>query len=576
MLHITIIKNNETFALKEGRYEIGRDDSNFIIFKHPLISRKHAIVYSKNGKWYLEDLKSKNGIFLNGEKIKKIEINSEIVVSIGDIMLSLKKIDIDDVLPSQVAKEKLTFYFDDETQVNNPFESWRKEFGIAVKDFAYTYSTPGDFFSSPPVKFFNKKNIKGFGLFLINEKDEILYNFIWGEKPDDEALKNSILKETDTTFNKNFILWTKSFTIKKEQIYSYLLYPSELSSFIPMIEDLLITLGKVIYLSEIKFSQKPISNAKKNEITYSPDELISTSKSMEIIKETINNSILKDTNVIIEGETGVGKDLLARLIHKKSNPNGPFVSIDVNTISTNLIESELFGFKKGAFTGALEDKEGLIEKANGGTLFLDEIENLSPEIQAKLLRVLDKGEFYPIGGRKAKKVNFRVIAASQVPFSSLLDEKKLRMDFYFRIKTIHISIPPLRERKEDIIPIFEYYVLKKTSENNKIFKGITQKASQFLLNYSWPGNVRELKNEAERCVILMNDGIIKSEMLSPEIQKENALKEKAKKMSFLERKEMELILDILIKENWNKSKAAKILGITRAGLIKKLKRWGII
>lgn len=285
------------------------------------------------------------------------------------------------------------------------------------------------------------------------------------------------------------------------------------------------------------------------------------------------------SNVLILGESGTGKSLVAELIHKNSpRRDGPFISINCAAIPETLLEAELFGFKKGAFTGAVTDKKGLIELANGGTLFLDEIGDLPLGLQAKLLKFLETYEFIPLGDVQKKKVDIRLISATNKNLEELIEEGKFREDLYYRLSVIEIKIPPLRERKEDI-PVLVYYFLEQASkQHNKKIKGITNEALSYLLNYDWPGNIRELRNVIERAVILARDEyilphdlpekIIKSSP-SPEIGVGKSLKEA------IEEYEKTIILNTLKFCNYDKERAAKILDIDLATLYRKLKKFGI-
>jgi DNA-binding NtrC family response regulator len=285
------------------------------------------------------------------------------------------------------------------------------------------------------------------------------------------------------------------------------------------------------------------------------------------------------SNVLILGESGTGKSLVAELIHKNSpRRDGPFISINCAAIPETLLEAELFGYKKGAFTGAVADKKGLIELANGGTLFLDEIGDLPLGLQAKLLKFLETYEFIPLGDVQKKKVDIRLISATNKNLEELIEEGKFREDLYYRLSVIEIKIPPLRERKEDI-PVLVYYFLEQASkQHNKKIKGITNEALSYLLNYDWPGNIRELRNVIERAVILARDEyilphdlpekIIKSSP-SPEIGVGKSLKEA------IEEYEKTIILNTLKFCNYDKERAAKILDIDLATLYRKLKKFGI-
>jgi two-component system response regulator AtoC len=308
-------------------------------------------------------------------------------------------------------------------------------------------------------------------------------------------------------------------------------------------------------------------------------QFLGTSPQIQQILSLIEQVAPTKSNVLILGESGTGKSLVAELIHKNSpRRDGPFISINCAAIPETLLEAELFGYKKGAFTGAVADKKGLIELANGGTLFLDEIGDLPLGLQAKLLKFLETYEFIPLGDVQKKKVDIRLISATNKNLEELIEEGKFREDLYYRLSVIEIKIPPLRERKEDI-PVLVYYFLEQASkQHNKKIKGITNEALSYLLNYDWSGNIRELRNVIERAVILARDEyilphdlpekIIKSSP-SPEIGVGKSLKEA------IEEYEKTIILNTLKFCNYDKERAAKILDIDLATLYRKLKKFGI-
>ncbi len=221
----------------------------------------------------------------------------------------------------------------------------------------------------------------------------------------------------------------------------------------------------------------------------------------------------KDVNVMLLGESGVGKEEFAKFIHNNSGRKGKFIAINMGAIPENLIESELFGYEKGAFTDAISDKKGLFELADGGTLFLDEIGEMPYNLQAKLLRVLQEREYFPLGSTKPKKLDVRIISATNRDIEKNIKEGKFREDLYYRLCTIPIKIPSLKERKNDILPIAKFMLQKAVKEYNLEKKEFSKEAEKELLNYTWPGNVRELINVVQRAAILSEDKIIKPQDL---------------------------------------------------------------
>ncbi len=300
--------------------------------------------------------------------------------------------------------------------------------------------------------------------------------------------------------------------------------------------------------------------------------IIAKSEGMRKILGVIESIRDSDCNVLLTGESGVGKSLLAKIIHFTSRRQGmPFLSINCATLTEELLASELFGHEKGAFTGAIRTKQGLVEIADTGTLFLDEISEMATNLQAKLLKVIEEGEFYRVGGTRPIKVDVRFIAATNQNVRELIAEGKFREDLYYRLNVMEISIPPLRDRKDDIEPLSTYFLRKHLPKSNKKITGFTKEAKNILLHYSFPGNVRELENIIERAIILEKGAVITHESLPQSIalfQIETIEPGKIKTIDELSREYAEKVLDMV---GGNRSKAAELLGISRTSLWRVLK-----
>ena len=300
--------------------------------------------------------------------------------------------------------------------------------------------------------------------------------------------------------------------------------------------------------------------------------IIAKSENMKKILVVIEGMKDSDCNVLLTGESGTGKNLIAKIIHSTSKrQNTPFLSINCATLTEDLLSSELFGHEKGAFTGAVTAKQGLVEIADSGTLFLDEIAELSPNLQAKLLKAVEEGEFYRVGGTKPLKVNVRFIAATNQDVKNLLSEGKFREDLYYRLNIMEINLPPLRERKEDIKPLSMYFLQKHLPKSNKKITGFIEEAMDILMNYSFPGNVRELENIIERAIILEKSPLITPESLPHGIRVlriETLEPSKIKTVEELTKEYAEKVLKML---GGNKTKTAEVLGISRTSLWKILK-----
>ena len=308
------------------------------------------------------------------------------------------------------------------------------------------------------------------------------------------------------------------------------------------------------------------------------DDMVASSMAMRRVVSLANKVAKVDSNVLIMGDTGVGKEVVARSIHRCSRRmDGPFIKLNCGAIPENLLESELFGYEPGAFTGAKrEGKPGLVEMADGGTLFLDEVADLPMNLQVKLLRVLQEREFMRIGGTKTKKVDFRLIAATNKDLENMVKQNSFREDLFYRLNVVPVVIPPLRERKEDIVPLIIFF-LNKFNKKYGLIKKISPEVIQNLLKYDWPGNIRELENAVERLVVTSD-----SNLIMPEDMRENTRitegKEKGNEpkalADVLEKTEKDLICRAL--EHCRTTREmADILGISQSAVVKKMKKYGI-
>ncbi len=311
---------------------------------------------------------------------------------------------------------------------------------------------------------------------------------------------------------------------------------------------------------------------------YGFHNIVGKSKKMQEIYRIIAKVAPTESTVLIYGQSGTGKELIARAIHFNSpRRDKQFVTVDCAVLSENLLESELFGHVRGSFTGAVTTKPGLFEVADGGTVFLDEVGNISLPIQAKLLRVLQEREFTPVGGTKSKKVDIRLIAATNKDLEKMIKEETFREDLYYRLNIVPIVLPPLRERQEDI-PLLAIHFLKKYSEEmGKTVKGFTPEAMEKLIKYPWPGNVRELENVIERTVVMMDEEMVRMEHLILPSQQEGERIERPIPMTSEELKEIKkqlrekaveeiekaFVINALERNQWNVTRAAEEVGMLR-------------
>lgn len=347
--------------------------------------------------------------------------------------------------------------------------------------------------------------------------------------------------------------------------YDYITKPFQM-------DELILTVRKAL---ENRFLKKEVVRLKREvETRYDFHQLIGKSASMQKIYDLIERIRDSSINVFITGESGTGKELAAKAIHYSGvRKGGPFIAVNCAAIPETLLESELFGYKKGAFTDAKSDKKGLIFEANEGTLFLDEITEMPPTLQAKLLRVLEEREVRPLGDTTSYPIDLRIISTSNCDITSSIQQGRFREDLYYRLKVIDIDMPALRERREDIPILVQHFIQKFSKELKKVVSTVSGDALKILLNYPWPGNVRELENILQRAITLSRHEVISPEDLPPSIiqKADEKLFEKAMEEKFtLDQLEKEYIRRVLIETGGNKSKAAERLGLDRKTLYRKL------
>ena len=353
-------------------------------------------------------------------------------------------------------------------------------------------------------------------------------------------------------------------------------YFTELSD---LVSQEISTLHKEITLRDDRISELN----KELGIRYKYDSMIGKSKPMQDVYSLLDKIKNSESTVLVQGENGTGKELIAKAIHYNSpRKEKIFVTQNCSAFNDNLLDSELFGHVKGSFTGAVRDKKGLFEVSDGGTFFLDEIGDTSPSMQVKLLRVIQEGTFIPVGATEPKKVDVRILAATNKDLKDMVEKGSFREDLYYRINVINITVPPLRDRKEDIPILCDHFLAKSAQEKNIKPKLITKRALEKIFDYPWPGNIRELENEMERVTVLAGgETKITVDMLSARIRdfgernKVQGVRIQGKLRDALEELEREMIREGLKRTGWNKSRLAKELGISRAGLINKVEKYNL-
>ncbi len=342
-------------------------------------------------------------------------------------------------------------------------------------------------------------------------------------------------------------------------------------------DDLLIKVNRLFEIKKLIAENRLLRKEVQRNFDFV--NLVGKSSAMQKIFETSETVADTDSTVLITGNSGTGKELVARAIHQNSKrKNKPFLAVNCGAISENLIESELFGHKRGAFTGAISDKEGYLKAADGGTLFLDEISEMPLQLQVKLLRVLQEKEITPVGTTYSIPVNVRFLASTNRDLQEEISSGRFREDLFYRLNVIEINIPSLKQRKEDIPLLIDHFINKYRIELNKSVKGIDKNALRALVNYDWRGEVRELENIIERAVIFSKGDYITTAELPIYLQttKEIYIPEKAGSLEdFVKRVEKEFILKTLENNGYDKDKVAKVLDLGLSTLYRKIKEYGI-
>jgi DNA-binding NtrC family response regulator len=344
------------------------------------------------------------------------------------------------------------------------------------------------------------------------------------------------------------------------------------------IEELELILKKILERRLLILQNKELKQKLKDKYNFSG--IIGNTPEIQLIFKTITEIAPTAATVLIYGDTGTGKELIANAIHYSSDrKDKPFVALHCASLSEGVLESELFGHEKGAFTGAISQRRGRFELANGGSLFLDEVGEMNSHVQIKLLRVLETGKFERVGGEKTIESDVRIIAATNRDLEKEIKEGRFREDLYYRLNVINLKLPLLRERKEDIGLLIDNFLVKYSKKNKKDIKGITPQSAKLLDNYDWPGNIRELENAIERAVVMARNKYIEPNDLPSNI---NVNTKKSRKETFripsgatMKEIEKKVIIETLQTTNGSKSKAAKILGISTRKIEYKIKEWSM-
>ncbi|MES3039466.1 MAG: sigma-54 dependent transcriptional regulator [Bdellovibrionota bacterium] len=350
-------------------------------------------------------------------------------------------------------------------------------------------------------------------------------------------------------------------------------------------EELLSLVEKALDLKKLQTENQQLRTELNRK--YKFDQIVGQSEELQQVLDMVSRVADSDSTVLVHGESGTGKELIARAVHFHSpRHDGPFIAINCGAIPSELLESELFGHVKGAFTGAISNRVGRFELADGGTLFLDEIGDLEPSLQVKILRALQERKFEPVGGTKTISVDVRVIAATNINLDDAVAAGRFREDLYYRLNVIPVNIPPLRQRKTDIPLLLAHFIQVFNKTKNRGLTGISTEAMDYLLNYQWPGNIRELENFVERMCIIKGHGLVEIHDLPTKYRngyREPAADPMAAQLpedgldfnSAVDAFENALILRALERTGWNRNQAALLLRLNRTTLVEKIKKKGL-
>ncbi len=637
LIDITIPGQIKSYPLKDTTI-IGRASTTDIKLDDLMVSRHHARISKSDGRYFIEDLYSQNGVFFNGERVtapqslthgSKICIgpytfifeDTEEAVSIQpgfadsvsseytQVIMATKDPLLNGSLDEVICREsagkeefeqlqkRLRIFRDITRAIGNIFDIdvLLKEivqiiFGVFPHAERCFVALQGDGEDQLTIQTVHAKDA------VVDEKENIMSQTLARHAIKDR--KSLLIMDThmDSRVSESVkIIGARSIMcaplICPQKIFGVLQIESKSKQYEFSKSDLDIFTGIASQMALLIYSAELFNNLKKakeriesentnlkkqQKIHSSFSDIIGTSQKIQETLELVRKISDAPYSVLVTGESGSGKELIVKAIHYNSSRSGqPFVAINCAAIPRSILESELFGYEKGAFTGAVEAKQGLFEVADKGTIFLDEIGDMHLHTQAKLLRVLQEKELQRIGGTRVMKIDVRVLAATNKDLRAAISSGKFREDLFYRLNVVPIDIPPLRERKEDIPLLIEHFLALSCADVGKHIKGITPEVLALLSNYSWPGNVRELRNVIERIVTLApDDNMIDADMLPPEIYNKSPVRQKYKSAGTLyeaqRQLEMEMIMDALKSTEGNKSKAAELLGISRKVLYEKL------
>jgi transcriptional regulator with GAF, ATPase, and Fis domain len=586
----------QSFTL-EGELTIGRDSSNTLTVSDAALSRRHCTIIQNSDGYLIRDLGSHNGTFVNGDKVSERELENGDHIQVGDSIFEFTIPGAEAPRTATVAFEETSFRPEDVATISAeeefanrlPKERIARDFGVllmiatrlrGIRDSeSLLWQLIGVLLEVVPAD--------RVAILFGSDLDNLDTAFAWDKESGpgrpvkvSRTVVTRVISDRKPVLVNNIPQHMPITSVRIQEIYSVLCVPMatpdkllgviyadtrrigsifdaghlHLLSAIATIAALALENART--LESLEFENQQL----KAEAHF---DIIGDSAAMQGIYRFIAKVAPSDSNIIIYGESGTGKELVARAIHKNSTRSDkPFVAINCAALTETLLESELFGYEKGAFTGALNQKRGYLEAADGGTIFLDEIGELALPLQAKLLRVLQEREVVRVGGTRPIKVNLRILAATNKPLAQMVKANRFREDLFYRLDVVSCNLPPLRERRTDIALLARHFAQKYAAKCNRQITGVSDDAIVCLSHYEWPGNVRELENAIERAVVLGSTRQILRDDL-PEVLTDVAASVDPSTGYHAEvaQKKRELILDALRKANNNFTDAAKLLGI---------------
>jgi two-component system, NtrC family, response regulator HydG len=578
----------------DSQISVGRDEANQLCLIDPKVSRRHCTIHHSNEQYELADLDSRSGTFVNGMPIRHKIIDHGDTIRIGDAEFVFLKHEGEVVTTPQRRASDFSSSSPSGTIRTSPLAglpTFGVEVGRMARDLTALFRISNVINSIRDSQLLQRELLRlifevvpaedGAVVLLTDLEEETPAICTWNRQPDAttnieiqrELVHRAFWERTavfisavpDTSENKNVLCLP---LVAVERTIG-VIYLTSLHSALPFCEDHIHFLDSVSRIAAVTLENILALDTLRSENLRLKKELnpasnlVGESRQIRQVEEFITRVAPSDATVLIRGESGTGKEVIARSIHQSSPRNErPFIAINCAAIPEALLESELFGHEKGAYTGALGMRKGKLEAADDGTLFLDEIGELAPPMQAKLLRVLQQREFERVGGTHSVPFKARVLAATNKNLELAIKSAEFRQDLYYRLNVVSVTVPPLREHNEDIPLLALYFASKYAKKNKRPFKGISSEARSLLMGYSWPGNVRELENAIEHAIILgLTEEILREDLPSGIIEEQSAKLEGARYHDVLNHSKKELILSALRDSKGSYPEAARILGI---------------